>query len=45
MLFQQLAPDQSTDSACNAAAEALLMVDDNSDRRLSKQEFQQLLHK
>eukprot|EP00775_Hariotina_reticulata_P013202 gene13202-13333_t len=45
LLFQQLAPDQSTESACNAAAEALLMADANSDERLSKREFQQLLSK
>lgn len=44
-LFQQLAPQQSAESAQNAAVEALLMSDKNTDTKLSKAEFAELLSK
>lgn len=44
-LFRQLAPQQSVESARNAAVEALLLADQNTDSRLNKREFGQLLTK
>jgi hypothetical protein len=44
-LFQQLAPQQSHESAQNAAVEALLLSDRDIDASLNQQEFQQLLAK
>lgn len=43
--FKQLAPAQSTESAANAAVEALLLSDSNGDRQLDRAEFEQLLVK
>lgn len=44
-LFKQLAPNQSTESARNAAVEALLMSDKNVDTRLNRREFEEMLLK
>ena len=44
-LFLQLAPQQSVESARNAAVEALLLADKNTDTQLTKREFGQLLAK
>jgi hypothetical protein len=44
-LFKQLSPDQSAESAANAAVEALLLVDADANRQLDRPEFGKLLAK
>ncbi|WIA31534.1 hypothetical protein OEZ86_002425 [Tetradesmus obliquus] len=44
-LFKQLSPEQSSESAANAAVEALLLVDTDASRQLDRAEFGKLLGK
>jgi hypothetical protein len=44
-LFKQLSPEQSSQSAANAAVEALLLVDGDTNQQLDRAEFGKLLAK
>jgi hypothetical protein len=44
-LFRQLSPEQSSQSAANAAVEALLLVDADTNQQLDRAEFGKLLAK